>query len=235
VTGQYGQRLEPSRKIFDLAGDVRSVDTGEAAHNCDLVGEPEFALSDPQIDRFRALYESHYSTIYAFVLRRLVGARDDASDVAAEIFATAWRRLAQIPAPPEDRLWLYGVARRVLNRHQRGLGRRIRLLRRLQAEASIGIKTEDSLGTAGTDRERVRAAIDRLKPDDRDVLSLVLWEQLSHSEAAQVLGCSVNAVGLRLHKAKSRLRAQLTARQQQAVERPRGRDDLPTKGIEDEP
>ena len=215
MTGQYGQRLEPSRKIFDLAGDVRSVDTGEAAHNCDLVGEPEFALSDPQIDRFRALYESHYSTIYAFVLRRLVGARDDASDVAAEIFATAWRRLAQIPAPPEDRLWLYGVARRVLNRHQRGLGRRIRLLRRLQAEASIGIKTEDSLGTAGTDR--------------------VLWEQLSHSEAAQVLGCSVNAVGLRLHKAKSRLRAQLTARQQQAVERPRGRDDLPTKGIEDEP
>jgi DNA-directed RNA polymerase specialized sigma24 family protein len=35
---------------------------------------------------------------------------------------------------------------------------------------------------------------------------LVYWEQLSHAEAAQVLGCSPNAVAIRTHRAKERLR-----------------------------
>jgi RNA polymerase sigma-70 factor (ECF subfamily) len=39
----------------------------------------------------------------------------------------------------------------------------------------------------------------------------VLWEELSHAEAAEVLGCSVNAVGVRLHRAKARLRDALLA------------------------
>jgi len=35
---------------------------------------------------------------------------------------------------------------------------------------------------------------------------LVSWDGCTHAEAAQVLDCSVNAVALRLHKAKTRLR-----------------------------
>jgi RNA polymerase sigma-70 factor (ECF subfamily) len=189
----------------------------------------DLTFSDQQAYRFRSLYETHYPNVYAFVLRRLVGSPDDASDVTAEIFATAWRRVDQIPAPPEDRLWIYGVARRVLSRHQRSLWRRSRLLRRLEAEASLGVWTEDSSGRTVTERERVQAAIARLKPSDRDVLSLVLWEQLSHSEAAQVLGCSANAVGLRLHKARSRLRKELALAQERSVERPQDPDGLPAK------
>ena len=41
------------------------------------------------------------------------------------------------------------------------------------------------------------------------MLQLVLWEQLSHAEAAQVLGCSANAVAIRVHRAKARLRGLL--------------------------
>lgn len=55
----------------------------------------------------------------------------------------------------------------------------------------------------------VREAIEQLRPVDREVLQLVLWDGLSHAEAGQVLGCSSNAVALRLHKAKERLRAAL--------------------------
>jgi RNA polymerase sigma-70 factor (ECF subfamily) len=56
----------------------------------------------------------------------------------------------------------------------------------------------------------LRDAIERLRPEDREVLRLVLWEQLTHAEAAVVLGCSVNAVAQRLHTARQRLRADLT-------------------------
>jgi RNA polymerase sigma-70 factor (ECF subfamily) len=79
----------------------------------------------------------------------------------------------------------------------------------MTAEAALGSEAQHASARAMTDRERIQAAIDRLKPSERDVLSLVLWEQLSYSDAATVLGCSVNAVGLRLHKAKAALRREL--------------------------
>jgi RNA polymerase sigma-70 factor (ECF subfamily) len=170
--------------------------------------------ANEELYRFRALYETHYPSVYTFVLRRLFGSREDALDVTAEIFATAWRRATQVPPPPEDRLWLFGVARRILSRHQRGHLRRARLLVRLESEASVDRRIHDESVSTPSDRERVQAAIARLKFSDRDLLSLVLWDQFSHSEAAQVLGCSTNAVGLRLHKAKSRLRRELMVDQE---------------------
>ena len=55
-------------------------------------------------------------------------------------------------------------------------------------------------------RERLLAAIRELRPADREALLLVHWEQLTYAEAAETLGCSVNAVGIRVHRAKERLR-----------------------------
>ena len=55
------------------------------------------------------------------------------------------------------------------------------------------------------------AAIRELKPAHREALLLVHWEQLTYAEAAEALGCSVNAVGIRVHRAKERLRTLLGA------------------------
>ena len=55
----------------------------------------------------------------------------------------------------------------------------------------------------------MRDAMERLRPVDREVLQLVMWEVLTHAEAAQVLGCSTNAVAVRLHKARKRLQTEL--------------------------
>ena len=162
-------------------------------------------------DRFRALYEASHAEVHAYVLRRLAAAIDDVPDVTAEVYTVAWRRFDAVPAPPEDRLWLYGVARRVVARHQRTLWRRARLHARLSAQRAPIEPWEDGAG----DEERraaVREAISHLKPAEREVLALVLWERLSHHEAAVVLGCSVNAVALRLYRARRRVREILVAR-----------------------
>lgn len=50
------------------------------------------------------------------------------------------------------------------------------------------------------------AAVAQLKPADREALLLVHWEQLTYAEAAETLGCSVNAIGIRVYMAKARLR-----------------------------
>jgi RNA polymerase sigma-70 factor (ECF subfamily) len=82
--------------------------------------------------RFRALYQEHYASIRAYAVRRLASA-EDVADVVAETFTAAWRRLGEVPSPPADRLWLYGVARRVVAGRRRSLRRSRNLLARLAA------------------------------------------------------------------------------------------------------
>lgn len=182
-------------------------------------GDPEQAPTAPDDTSsapFEAFYRAHYADVYAFVLRRLSGPPDDVADVTAEVFATAWRRSDQMPLPPHDRLWVFGVARRVVARHRRGRWRRHRLVTRLgeQRPAHSGEPVEDvvqEVQTGLADRLRVRRAIECLRDPDREVLALVLWDGLTYAEAARVLGCSENAVGIRLHRARRRLRALLEA------------------------
>jgi RNA polymerase sigma factor (sigma-70 family) len=153
--------------------------------------------------RFDELYRAHYAAIYKYVHRRLYATVSEVPDVVAEVFAVAWRKLEDVPQPPEDRLWLYGVARRRVMRFQRAGARYERLQARLREHIrTVVASAEDPSGA-------VRDAIASLRPGDREVLMLVMWEGLSHGEAAAVIGCSVNAVALRVSRAKRRLRAQL--------------------------
>jgi RNA polymerase sigma-70 factor (ECF subfamily) len=57
----------------------------------------------------------------------------------------------------------------------------------------------------------VLAALASLKPRDREALQLVLWDELSHAEAAAVLGCTVNAFELRYRRARNRVRDAIAA------------------------
>jgi RNA polymerase sigma-70 factor (ECF subfamily) len=156
-------------------------------------------------ERFEALYVQHYPAIYVYVHRRLVGLGAEVVDVVADVFSVAWRRLDEVPDAPEDRLWLYAVAWRCVARARRSGWRRWRLQARLfeEARASANGRGEDAQVAL------VRDAIERLRAVDREVLQLVMWDGLTHAEAAQVLGCSTNAVAVRLHKARKRLQAEL--------------------------
>jgi len=166
------------------------------------------AAPEPQASRrarFRAVYEANYHRVLGYVLRR-AATREDAEDVVAETFLTAWRRLEEVPRGGGARPWLYGVARNALANQRRGEQRRGRLWSRLQAEPMPvkrhGMEGDDQLAS-------VAAAFARLKGDDRELLALVAWEALDPGEIATVLGCSRNAARIRLHRARRRLGREL--------------------------
>lgn len=166
--------------------------------------------------RFAALYQAYYRPILAYAVRR-VAPGEDAADVAADVFTTAWRRIGELPEAPADRLWLYGVAQRVIAGRRRSARRRGRLTARLRADHGTrplihpapGQPPAGQAGFRDATSDRVLAALGRLSPTEREALQLVLWEELSHAEAAQVLGCSANAVAIRVHRARARLRREL--------------------------
>jgi RNA polymerase sigma-70 factor (ECF subfamily) len=157
-------------------------------------------------ERFRALYEASYERVLGYALRR-AGATE-AHDVVAETFLTAWRRLDDVPEGDEARLWLYGVARRVLANNRRAGRRRARLTGRLR---ETQVRESDVMASPAADPD-VAAAFARLPARDRELLSLVAWEELDSTAIAQVLGASPNAVRIRLHRARKRFARALADR-----------------------
>jgi RNA polymerase sigma-70 factor (ECF subfamily) len=172
------------------------------------VPRPPAAEQDQRQRRFEAVYAAHRGSILGYVLRR-TGNADDAADVIAETFLTAWRRLDDIPRDPEARLWLYGVARRVLANHHRGERRRSALTDRLRADLAAGYRPPEPDG----EHAQLAASFRRLPAADRELLALSAWEGLDYGQIAVALGCSRNAVRLRLFRARKRFAAELASSQ----------------------
>jgi len=155
--------------------------------------------------RFTELYRRHHAAVWTYALRRLPAGTDPA-DATAEVFAVAWRRLDGVPSEPETVLWLYATARRVVANHARAAGRRHRLAGRL---AGLRDSREPATDPQPPEHADVLAALDRLKPADREAIRLAVWEDLPVQDIARVLGCSANAASLRLGRARRRLGAEL--------------------------
>ena len=155
---------------------------------------------DARRRRFEEVYAANCGPILGYVLRRTDNP-DDAADVIAETFLTAWRRLDAVPPGDQARLWLYGVARRVLANHHRGERRRIAANDRLRAQLAARYQPPEYTGELAG----IAAAFRSLPEPDRELLALVGWEGLDHGQVAAVLGCSRNAVRIRLHRARRRL------------------------------
>jgi RNA polymerase sigma factor (sigma-70 family) len=158
------------------------------------------------VARFETLYGANYKAIYTYVYRRVPLARTDVADIVSDTFIIAWRRIGDLPAAPQDRPWLFGVARLRLLEYHRINWHLARLSSRLEAEHLRADHPESA-----TDLRclRVQVALNELRQLDREVLTLIYWDGLSHAETASVLGCSINAVALRVKKAKVRLHNKL--------------------------
>jgi RNA polymerase sigma-70 factor (ECF subfamily) len=154
--------------------------------------------SDRESDRFIGMFERHYGAVLGYLIRR-VGSREQAEDLAEATFEFAWRRLSVAPEEPKTRQWLILVARRQLSNHWRTIRRRRRLHERL------GLVRSQSDMLATDEESVVLLAFQRLRPRDQEVLRLIAWDALSNAEAAAVLGCSINALSIRLHRARGAL------------------------------
>ncbi|TDD58177.1 RNA polymerase sigma factor [Kribbella antibiotica] len=156
----------------------------------------------PPEDAFRELFAQNFRELLGYALRRC-GSPDDAADVVADTMLVAWRRFDQVPTDGTARLWLYGVARRVLANHRRGAQRRDRLGERLRVELQDVVP--DHAGDVEANAV-VMAAMAGLSETDRELIMLTTWENLNPQEAAVVLDVPARVVRTRLHRARGRLR-----------------------------
>lgn len=150
---------------------------------------------------FVAVYTQHLPAVSRYLARRVD--RADVDDLAADVFAIAWRKRGSVTAG-EELPWLYRIASYQVANHRRRLAARASVMGLLSVPDSA--PSAESLVTADAELARAWGAI---APRDREVLALVVLDELPVSDAAVALGVSANAVSIRLHRAKKALAAAL--------------------------
>lgn len=173
-------------------------------------GDPARGTPSRDLDDLEAFYRRHIEDVTRFVGRRF----DDphtVADVVADVFlAVVDSGDAYRSAARDERAWLYGVARHVVNAEYRRKERADVLNsrvagRRLLASDDIA-RVEDRIVAENSGRAMV-GAMSALPERQRAVLELVAVDQLSVAEAAKALGISSVTARVSLHRARTKLRA----------------------------
>jgi RNA polymerase sigma-70 factor (ECF subfamily) len=151
---------------------------------------------------FEALFRAHYPEIERYLSARL-GSRDDALELASEVFAQAWRRVPGLQWRGRPvRAWLYRVA---ANMAADELRRRARM-----TTLTIDVADLDETEASGN-RIALADALRSLSAEHQLVVHLRLVEGLPFADVAQVMNKSVGACQMLMLRAACSLRTALAA------------------------
>lgn len=154
-------------------------------------------------ERFEALYLDNGDAVVGYCVRRL--GVDDGNDAAADVFVTAWRRLDACPQGDEARLWLFGVARRVVANKRRSAARRTTLLHRITSHRPDHVAGPESITVRNSEYDEVLAAIEKLPDKYREVIILSEWDGLGRDVIAELQGVQRSAIDQRMSRAYKKL------------------------------
>jgi RNA polymerase sigma-70 factor (ECF subfamily) len=165
---------------------------------------------------FDAAFAAEFGPLYRY-LRRRVGA-DAAEDLAAATFATAYANWERVDHVRPLRPWLYGIAANLVRHHWRKERRMLRAYARTGIDPVLSADDEavDPV-EAGARRRQLAAALAELRPQEREILLLDAWAELSDGEIATALSLPLGTVKSRLHRTRERLRNRLDTTGQSQV------------------
>jgi RNA polymerase sigma-70 factor (ECF subfamily) len=160
------------------------------------------AQSDPTA--FEPLVDRHSAALHAFLARRCGSAADD---LLSEVWLTAYARRADFKVVETGtvRGWLFGIARFHAIAHWRKSSSP-KLHDGAALEDGDTWDEVDARLDAARLRPALRAALHELPDSERELLLLTAWEQLTPTEAAQVVGIAAGTARSRLHRARTRMR-----------------------------
>ena len=162
-------------------------------------------------DAFGVLVTRHQRPILR-LCARFVDRREDAADLAQDVFLRAFRALRSFRGRSSFATWLYRIAINVCLNRVASKAPRLDRMAPLDAAGKAASHGEDP-GDALVREERarrVRAAIAQLPRKQRATLILRVYQDLSHEQIAEIVGCSVGACKANLFHALKKLRASLS-------------------------
>lgn len=181
-------------------------------------GEPPPEISDEDLlteslatpERFATIFDRYAPVVHGYLSRR-VGVLAD--DLVSETFLLAFRgRTGYVPGRAPVRAWLFGIATNLVRRHARDEERRYRAFGRAAGHVEATTELGEVAGRVDAQalRDELAEALAVLTDEDRDVLLLWTYAQLSYAEIAVALDIPVGTVRSRLHRGRGKVRDRLS-------------------------
>jgi RNA polymerase sigma-70 factor, ECF subfamily len=160
------------------------------------------------VEAYNLLVSRWEKRVYNYLLR-ITGHREDALDLAQDVFLKAYQNLRKLDDPARFTPWLYRIA------HNEAYS----MFRKRRPETDIDElppeSTQDEITVGGTSvfpvelSLAVEAALGRLSPEQREAVVLKVYQGFKFEEMAEVLGCPVSTVKSRLYTALDLLKTDL--------------------------
>lgn len=167
------------------------------------VGEDE-ALAKRFLDgdeaAFDALYRKYYPRVFT-VARGILLDREDANDAVQEAFTKIYENLPRFRGGSRLGTWIFRIA--VNSAIQ--VSRRLKSKKKWTSLEEVGDSAVETIDLDDSAR-RVHKAMADMKHEDRAILSLFYWEEMSLIEIGEALSCGSNAAKTRLFRARSRFK-----------------------------
>ena len=154
-----------------------------------------------------SLYDATSRTVYGLLLR-ILSDPSSAEEVLLDVYAQVWRQAASYcPERGRPLAWLTTIARsRAIDRLRRERNDQQRAVPLDEAARAAGGESVEEGVMAGEVRAVVRAALDALVPEQREVIELAYYGGMSHSEIAAARGLPLGTVKTRTRLGLMRLR-----------------------------
>jgi RNA polymerase sigma factor (sigma-70 family) len=160
---------------------------------------------------YSIIVERYQSFVFTLVLR-YIKSREDAEEVAQDIFVKAYRALADFKGASKFSTWLYTI---VTTTCISFLRKKKLDIHSLDNEKVLAVAESRDSGMSANYVEQksklamVNSAIALLNSDDAEIITLFYKGEQTLEEIAQVLGIEANAVKVRLHRARGRLKEKM--------------------------
>ena len=175
-----------------------------AVEDADLIQQ----ASRGSVESYNLLVSRWEKCVYNYLLR-ITGNREDALDLAQDVFLKAYQNLRKLDDPGRFAPWLYRIA------HNEAVS----LFRKRKPETDVENLESEATGTGipvgGSSvfpielSLAVAGALERLSPDQREAVVLKIYQGFKFEEMAEILACPVSTIKSRLYTALELLKAEL--------------------------
>jgi RNA polymerase sigma factor (sigma-70 family) len=160
---------------------------------------------------YAALVDRYQNYVFTLTLR-MIKSREDAEEVAQDVFIKAYKYLADFKGASKFSTWLYTIVNNTCITFLRKKKLEIYTLdNEVVFEKANNIESGVWANAVEhkSKQQMVNQAIALLNPDDANIITLFYKAEQSLEEAAQVLGIEINTAKVRLHRARTRLKEKM--------------------------
>ena len=180
----------------ETEGSLPAERNAEHSPGCALGAGPA-----PVPPTFDALYDAHFDFVFRSV-HRLGVPSGLADDAVQDVFLVVLKHLAKFRPGSSEKAWLYAIAVRVASDYRRTARRKTPWVRLDDVAPPASDDNPFAMAARSEGTSFVRAFLDTLGEDKRDVFLLAELEEMSAPEISEVLGVNVNTVYTRLRAAR---------------------------------